>query len=160
MSGNRAHRGKHAELDRWIADRQPSRIGPAEWDALRTALEPISPTYLRHLLRDLAAETGLALDPMVEGVRQHDFPALKRTLSALAEAYDAGSSAERQRIRALVIEAKEHARLAGRNPDKSATKKEMVLWMVTWLENPPLFPSWVAVRDRVRDPALDPEPGE
>lgn len=158
MSGNRAHRGKHAELDQWIADRKPSRIGPTEWDELRATLEPVSPTYLRRLLRDLADETGLELDPTVEGVRQHDFPALKRSLTALTEAYEASSSAERQQIRMLVIEAKDHARLAGRNPDKTATKKEMVLWMLTWLENPPLFPNWVAVRDRVRDPALDPTP--
>ena len=154
MSGNRAHRGKHAELDQWIATRQPSRIGPAEWDQMRAALEPVSPSYLRRLLRELAEETGLELDPTVEGVRQQDFPALKRSLIGLTHAYEASSAAERQQIRALVIEAKDHARLAGRNPDKSATKKEMVLWMLTWLENPPLFPDWVAVRDRVRDPEL------
>ena len=157
MSGNRAHRGKHAELDRWIDQRQPSHIGPAEWDEILAALEPVSPNYLRRLLRELADETGLALDPAVEGVRQHDFPALKRSLIALAEAYEASSAEQRPDLRALVIEAKDHARLAGRNPDKTATKKEMVLWMLTWLENPPLFPDWVAVRDRVRDRALGPE---
>lgn len=164
MSGNRAHRGKHAELDQWIASRHPSRIGPAEWDEVRTALEPVSPSYLRRLLRDLADETGLELDPAVEGVRQQDFPTLKRSLIGLTETYQASSKSRRQHIRALVIEAKDHARLAGRSPDKTATKKEMVLWMLTWLENPPLFPDWVAVRDRVRDPhpestgQLHPEP--
>jgi hypothetical protein len=29
---------------------------------------------------------------------------------------------------------------------KEAQKEEMVLWLVTWLENPPLFPDWVRLR--------------
>jgi hypothetical protein len=45
-----------------------------------------------------------------------------------------------------VIEAKEHARWAARNPDKRTEKLEMALWMLTWLENPPLFPQWVRLR--------------
>jgi hypothetical protein len=49
-------------------------------------------------------------------------------------------------VRRLVITAKEHARLAGRNPAKRPDKEEMILWLTTWLENPPVFREWVAIR--------------
>jgi hypothetical protein len=47
-----------------------------------------------------------------------------------------------------VITAKDHARLAMRktNEEKRALKEEMILWMLTWLENPGVFPIWVALR--------------
>jgi hypothetical protein len=49
-------------------------------------------------------------------------------------------------VRRAVITSKEHARLAARNPAKRAEKEEMILWMLTWLENPPLFAAWVRLR--------------
>ena len=45
-----------------------------------------------------------------------------------------------------MIAAKDHARWAARNPERRAEKEEMVLWMLTWLENPPVFPQWAALR--------------
>lgn len=77
---------------------------------------------------------------MVEGVRQGDFAELERTLIALQREYEAaaGDRARQQQCRRLVIEAKEHASLQGRG--------EMALWMRVWLENPPLFASWVSLR--------------
>lgn len=83
---------------------------------------------------------------MVEGVRQRDFEELERTLTALAQEYEAAKRAGRQALRDRVIEAKEHARLAAREPGKRETKEEMTFWMRTWLENPPLFPEWVKLR--------------
>ena len=47
-------------------------------------------------------------------------------------------------VRRLVITAKEHARLAARIPSKRPEKEEMILWLTTWLENPPVFREWVA----------------
>jgi len=47
-----------------------------------------------------------------------------------------------------VIEAKDHARWAARSAEKRAVKEEMAMWMLTWLENPPLFRDWVALRRR------------
>jgi hypothetical protein len=49
-------------------------------------------------------------------------------------------------VRRLVITAKEHARLAARNPGKRPDKEEMILWLTTWLENPPVFREWVSLR--------------
>ena len=35
-------------------------------------------------------------------------------------------------------------------PAKQAEKKEMVEWMLVWLENPEVFPAWVDARKKVR----------
>lgn len=109
---------------------------------LHVDLAPISGSYLRRLLR----ESGVPLSPLIEGVRQESFEALESSLLNLLTEYERGDLASRTSVRRLVIEAKDHARWAARNPDKRAAKQEMVLWMLTWLENPPLFPQWVKLR--------------
>jgi hypothetical protein len=115
-----------------------------EFASLRTELAPISESYLRKLLR----ECGVPLDPMVEGVRQGAFQELEVSLLRLLGEYELGDAARRMAVRRLVITAREHARLAARNPDKRLDKEEMILWMTTWLENPPLCPDWVKIRQR------------
>jgi hypothetical protein len=75
---------------------------------------------------------------MVEGVRQSNLGALELSLLSLLTEYEAGGAEHRQAVRKLVITAKEHARWAG--------KEEHVLWLTTWLENPPLFPAWARLR--------------
>ncbi len=72
---------------------------------------------------------------MVEGVRQDTLDNLQRTLLALLGEYERGKQAD---VRKLVIAAKERA--------KWTSKQENALWMLTWLENPPLFPQWAALR--------------
>lgn len=134
-------RGKRAELLVWIERAAPGRIGAAEFERLRTDLA-VSETYLRKLLRD----SGTPLVPMVEGVRQGSFEELERTLNALCAEYCAGDDAQRATARRLVIAAKDHARWAAR---RGHPKDEMILWMLTWLENPPLFPQWVRLRRSV-----------
>lgn len=110
---------------------------------LRALLAPISDNYLRHLLRD----SGVPLAPMVEGVRQESLDALESSLCALLAEYEAGDAARRAQVRKLVITAKDHARLAARREAKDGfPKEEMILWMLTWLENPPLFPAWIRLR--------------
>ncbi len=114
-------------------------------DRFRAELAPISDSYLRNLLRD----SGAALHPLVEGVRQHDFEHLERTLAALGGIYldatAAGDQATARLARRLVIEAKDHARLASRrHPGEFSA--ERILWMLTWLENPGIFATWVRIR--------------
>jgi hypothetical protein len=133
-----------------LAQARPERVGEAQWRDLRERLAPISDSYLRRLLR----ATGLPLAPLVEGVRQDSLEELERTLLALEREYLAAVRAgEHERAgacRHAVIEAKDHARLALRNPKtdpaKAARKREMILWMLTWLENPGVFPAWLALR--------------
>jgi hypothetical protein len=117
-------------------------VGEAEWDELRDDLSPVSETYLRKLLR----ESGVPLAPLVEGVRQESFDALERSLETMLAEYEKGDAARKVLVRRAVITAKDHARLAARNEARSEEKQEMVLWMLTWLENPPVFPEWVKLR--------------
>jgi hypothetical protein len=135
-------RGKRADLLRWLERQRPARIGEREWAMLRVELDPVSGSYLRRLLR----ESGVPLSPLVEGVRQESFDALESSLLNLLAEYESGDMAMRTTIRRLVIESKDHARWAARKPEKRAEKQEMALWMLTWLENPPLFPQWVKLR--------------
>jgi len=113
---------------------------------IRQQLPPMSDRTFRDLLR--AADTPLA--PLVEGIRQDDFHQLERSLLAYAQEYgDAPGDLQKQYRRAVIL-AKDHARLASRNEklaaEKRAQKEEMVLWMLTWLENPQVFELWVPLR--------------
>ncbi|MEO8099924.1 MAG: hypothetical protein ABI811_19655 [Acidobacteriota bacterium] len=129
-------KGKRTELQRFLEQQRPAVVGTEEWNAMRAALAPVSDAYLRRLLK----ESGVPLHVLVEGVRQEDEASLERTLTALLHEYEGG---EQRQARRLVIEAKEHARFALK---KHPEKQEMILWMVTWLENPSLFPRWVELR--------------
>ncbi len=122
---------KRAELEQWIEREKPPLIGPDEFKQLAEALEPVSENYLRRMLRD----SGVPLAPMVEGVRQSNLGALELSLLALLVEYEAGDAAHRSAVRKLVITARDHARWTH--------KEENLLWLTTWLENPPLFPAWV-----------------
>ena len=139
-------RGKRADLLKWLERERPARIGEREWARLHVDLAPVSGSYLRRLLRD----SGVPLAPLIEGVRQESFDALESSLLALLQEYEQGDASARAATRRLVIEAKDHARWAARNPEKRAEKEEMALWMLTWLENPPLFPQWVQLRRQTR----------
>lgn len=135
-----------------ISDSGVVSVTEEEAARLAAALPDVSPHRLRQLLR----ETGLELAPMVEGVRQNTFADLERTLRALGQEYEqTGDRARRQAIRALVVEAKDHARLAIRNPKVApeirTEREEMIQWMLVWLENPPVFNVWIDTRKRVRD---------
>lgn len=136
---------KSTELARWIEEHFPAQIGEPELASLRVALAPVSESYLRKLLR----ECGVPLDPMVEGVRQGSFAELEASLLRLLAEYESADPARRMTVRRLVITAKEHARLAARNPGKRPDKEEMILWLSTWLENPPVFRDWVDIRKRL-----------
>lgn len=132
--------GKKSALKELLAGNH--HVSEQDFRELLEALAPVSESYLRKLLR----ESGVPLAPAVEGVRQESFEALRTTLERLLEEYETGDAVLRKQIRALVITAKDHARLAARNPEHRQTKQEMILWMLTWLENPPLFPAWVKLR--------------
>ena len=135
-------RGKRAELADWISGAHAAEIGEAHFSELREALAPVSESYLRKLLR----ESGAPLSAMVEGVRQSTLDELESSLLRMLEEYEQGDAPRRMQVRQVVIAAKDHARWAARNPERTSEKEEMALWMVTWLENPPVFPQWVRLR--------------
>lgn len=125
---------KRTKLAEWIERETPAIIGLDEFDRLMEALAPITESYLRKLLRD----SGVPLAPMVEGVRQSNLGALELSLLALLAEYESGDAAYKRAVRKLVITAKDHA--------KWTHKDENLLWLTTWLENPPLFPAWARLR--------------
>ncbi len=151
---------KRAQLQRWLDQHGAGEIGEAELDNLRNTLSPISESYLRTLLR----ESGAELAPLVAGVRQTNLDELESSLLALLDEYERGDAEQRAAVRRLVITAKDHARWslkkAAKRTAESAPvdtetvsddaaisdKEEIILWMITWLENPPLFPQWVRLR--------------
>jgi hypothetical protein len=143
---------KRARLGQFLAEARPGRITELEYRQLRERLAPVSDSYLRHLLRDC----GLPLDPVLEGIRQRSFEELERTLLAVGAAYaEAVETGDRERAaacRRAVITGKEHARLAARHPAASeearARKVEMASWMLVWLENPAIFPTWLGLRKK------------
>ena len=124
---------------------------------------PISESYLRRLLQ----ETGLPFEQPWAGIRQHTFEELEESLIRMEQAYraagEAGNREQARYCRRQVIQAKDQARLAARNPkattDRKKQKEEMVQWMLVWLENPGVFESWVRIRSRTRSPEpLAPSP--
>ena len=105
----------------------------------------MSESYLRKLVR----ECGVPLDAMVEGVRQATFDELEASLLKLLAEYEQRDPARRMAVRRLVITAKDHARLAARNPEKRRGKRRDDLWLTTWLENPPVFAEWITIRKKL-----------
>ncbi|MCX6607812.1 MAG: hypothetical protein NTV52_30080 [Acidobacteria bacterium] len=134
---------KKQPLHQLLSNPAPSRIDPRQFADLAAQLAPIATSYLRHLLRD----SGVPLDALVEGVRQDSFDHLARTLSALSDSYPTAP----HQARALVLEAKAHAKLALRRDPAPAARQLKIDWMIRWLENPPIFPLWVSLQKRVTE---------
>src|SRR5271167_4488985 len=140
-------------LREYLAARKPAAIDEAVWRDLLAHLAPVSESYLRDLLR----ETALPFEQPYAGIRQHTFEELEQSLGEMlavyAEAVAAGDRARARYARRQVIAAKDRARFLARHPrtsaEKKAQKEEMVQWMLVWLENPEVFPAWVAARKRV-----------
>jgi len=137
---------RKARLTAYLNEIQAERIDEAVWQALLKRLTPVSESYLRKLVR----ATGLPMTPMVSGVVQDSFDHLAPSLVALEAEYEKSDAERRRAVRKLVIIAKDHATFALRRmaPDdeRRAMKEEMLLWMRTWLENPTVFSSWLALR--------------
>jgi hypothetical protein len=148
---------KAALLRAWLDAHHPERIGDAEVESVRAALGRVSDGYLRRLLR----RSDVPLHPLVEGVAQENLDSLARTLLALREEYEGADLRTRRRIREIVIEAKQHCawalRRLGDDDARRDGKREALLWMNTWLENPPIFDHWLAARQRSNTTRPDPE---
>jgi len=133
-------RSRKARTSEWLAGR--SYVSPEDFAALCAAVGG-SVGYLRRLVR----ESGARMHPLVEGVRQETLEELERTLLAMKN---------EPAYRALVLTAKEHARLSLRSPRTDrAMKQEMLTWMTVWLQTPELFAGWVALRKRARAAVIE-----
>jgi len=147
---SRTGKGKRLALRAWVEERRPERIAESDFDELLSALAPVSEGYLRRLLR----ETGIPLAPLAGGIRQDSFENLERTLIEMEREYAAavssGDASRAGACRRAAIAAKDHTRFSLRSPtltpDQRAAKEEMLLWLLTWLENPGVFPAWLSLR--------------
>ena len=139
-------------LREYLTAECPPAITEAVWRSLLEVLAPVSESYLRDLLR----QTELPFEQPYAGVRQHTLEELEKSLVELqhvyAEAMEAGNRDRARYCRRQVIAAKDRARFLARNPRtpaaKKAQKEEMAQWMLVWLENPEVFPTWVDARKR------------
>ena len=142
------------QLREYLAERRPSAITEAVWRDLLQLLAPVSENYLRQLLW----ATGLPFDQPCAGIRQHTFAELEESLIGMwriySEAIGTGARERARYCRRQVIGAKDRARFLSRDPrtppERKAQKEEMVQWMLVWLENPEVFPAWVAARKLVQ----------
>jgi hypothetical protein len=143
MATRRGEPTKKSRLKAILADRRPALIDIAVFHQLQSELAPISESYLEDLLRD----SGIPLDPVVEGVSLHSPEDLRRTLLALAELYEI--TADTRLIRGRVIAAKTRLRaLIARTsfPELRREREQMHLELMTWLENPGIFAMWLRLR--------------
>jgi hypothetical protein len=135
----------------WLRERNAAAIDEATAAEAAAALPGVSTKSLREAF----LASALPLAPVVEGVRQDSVENLERTLGTLAAEYAVSAPDRQKLIRAIVITARQHAGWAERNRKLDAAKREekaeAVLWLRTWLENPPLFPAWAAIRVKTLD---------
>ena len=150
-------RGKSVkqQLREYLAAARPPAITESVWRDLLFRLAPVSESYLRDLLRD----TALPFEQPYAGIRQHTLEeleaSLREMLAVYTQAVEAGDRDRARYARRQVIAAKDRAKFLARNPhtsaDKRTAKEEMAQWMLVWLENPEVFPSWVEARKRARN---------
>ena len=146
-SGNKS---KKTRLRKYLSERNLTAIAEREWREILERLAPVSESYLRRLL----ADSGIPVEQPFGGVRQKSFEELERSLLEMEQIYtraqNEGDRGRAQLCRNIVIQAKDHARLAARGPktslEKKMEKEEMVQWMLVWLENPGIFQAWVKLR--------------
>jgi len=128
---------KQRVLD-FAAARGWQRIGEAEWRELGNALPDVSASVMQ--------QSGLSIDAPWCGIRQHTFDELEQSLREFSEVYET-RAALRRACREQVIAAKDRAKwLANRPATEEETRRrkaEMAQWMLVWLDDPAMFPSWV-----------------
>jgi hypothetical protein len=148
-TGNKSKKSRLAE---YLSENHLTAVTERDWHAIIERLAPVSESYVRHLL----AETGIPVEQPFAGVRQKSFEELEQSLIEMEEVYvrarASGDRGRAQVCRNVVIQAKDHARLAARSskssPQKKLEKEEMIQWMLVWLENPGVFAAWVRLRKK------------
>ena len=132
---------KKQKVLNFVAARGWNEIGEKEWHELRSALSDISESTLR--------ASGIPISPPWRGVTAHSIDELESSLRELSRVYDTRPDLRRY-CRDQVIAAKDRARWAARSPkveeSKRRMKAEMVEWMLVWLDDPAIFPTWVQLR--------------
>ncbi|MCU0229513.1 MAG: hypothetical protein MUF01_17930 [Bryobacterales bacterium] len=146
-----------AEIRRIAKEQRWREVDPAALAQLRLCLPEASEDTLRRDLR----ECGLALHPLVEGVRLDCLTQLGRSLEALAHLYREQSGSDARACRQAVLAARRKAEFVLQNdkvrPEIKQAMEEKLLWLRVWLENPTLFATWRKLREL--QPSPDPAAG-
>jgi hypothetical protein len=134
---------KKQTVQEFVAARGWNEIGEKEWSELRNALPNISEQTLR--------SSNIRIRAPWRGVATHSITELENSLRDLTDVYETRPDLRRY-CRDQVIAAKDRARWAARSPKidgaKQRMKAEMVEWMLVWLDDPAIFPTWVHLRKR------------
>jgi hypothetical protein len=145
---------KRAQFDALLGEKGWTAVGAGEWEQLRTL-------FAEGSLRDWLQEAGLPVEQPYRGVETKTLASLQDSLAAMTELY-LRDAAFRKVCRSTVIAAKDRTRFASRNlkvdPKKRALKAEMVNWMLVWLDDPGMFPTWAAIRRQTFTPSSEWEP--
>lgn len=114
----------------------------------------------RSYLVDILLSTSVEVDRRIGGIppdlrgrlRSDSLAQAKESLLDLTNEYAQARDPDRAGdVRRTVLRTKEHVQLAlarPMSPEKRAVKQELHTWLLVWLENPAIFPSWLAVRER------------
>ncbi len=125
----------------FAAERGWSSIGEPEWRELRTAMLDVSESTLR--------DCGLAIEMPWRGIVTHSLDELEASLCEMSRIYDSRPELQRY-CRDQVIGAKDRARWIAKSSkvdeEKRRLKLEMTKWMLVWLDDPAMFPTWVRLR--------------
>jgi hypothetical protein len=120
-------------------------VAEAEWADLKAALPDVSETTIRTSIMNSA----ISIAQPWRGVGQHTLDDLESSLREITAVY-ASRPDLRRYCREQVIGAKDRARAASLSArvdaGKRALKAEMVEWMLVWLGDPSMFPSWASMR--------------
>jgi len=132
---------KKQRLLMFVAECGWTRIGEAEWHRLRAALPDVSAVMIQQVMH----QAGVPVDAPWCGIRQHTFEELEGSLCEFSRVY-----AERPDLhtacREQVIAAKDRAKWlsirATADEELRQRKATMADWMLIWLGDPWLFPTW------------------
>jgi len=136
---------KRQQFDAVMVANRWNAVHTAEWDELRRI-------FSEGPLREWLAESSIDVDQPYRGVDTKTFDSVEASLTAMSELYERDPAA-RKLCRTTVIVAKDRTRFASKNPKvdpfKRTLKSEMVEWMLVWLSDPAMFPSWAAIRKKL-----------
>jgi len=103
------------------------------------------------IIRAAIAGCGIDFEQPWRGIAQHTFGELEISLLEYSRIYSEVGPL-RGYCRQQVVAAKDLARIVSRSERvdamKRALKAEMVDWLLVWLSDPLLFPTWVELRRR------------
>lgn len=149
----------------YLEAKKPERIDRAALTALRravaTQLGPERRVSERYLV-EVLLETRVPIDEALGGIavdlrgriRTRDPEAALKALAELGDEYAEADAPRRRELRTAVLRAKDRLQRRLAKPPESGVERaaleELRAALLTWLENPPVFSTWLGVRKRPR----------